>query len=125
MALESERSSGSPGPEPFLFELRPYAFQQEILDRLDAERRVQGADRHLVVAATGTGKTMIAAFDYRRWSRENALAPGPLPRLLFVAHREELLQQSVQTFRAVLRDPNFGELLVGGHEPDQLDHLFV
>src|SRR5262249_5274843 len=124
-ALEEERSVGWSGPEPFLFELRPYAFQQEILDRLDAERRVQGRDRHLVVAATGTGKTMLAAFDYRRWSRENASATGQLPRLLFVAHRDELLQQSIETFRAVLRDPNFGELLVGGREPDQFDHLFV
>jgi HKD family nuclease len=65
-ALEDEQSVESSGPEPFPFELRPWAFQQEILDRLDAERRVQGRDRHLVVAATGTGKTMIAAFDYRR-----------------------------------------------------------
>ena len=52
-------------------------------------------------------------------------AAGQRPRLLFVAHREELLQQSLQTFRAVLRDPNFGDLLVGGREPEQLDHLFV
>ena len=125
MALEGERSFGSSGPEPFLFELRPYGFQQEILERLDAERRVQGRDRHLVVAATGTGKTMIAAFDYRRWARQTAPTTGPLPRLLFVAHREELLKQSLQTFRAVLREPNFGELLVGGRAPDELDHLFV
>ncbi len=124
-ALEEERAADSSGPEPFPFELRPYGFQQEILDRLDAERRVQGRDRHLVVAATGTGKTMVAAFDYRRWSRENASATGQRPRLLFVAHREELLQQALQTFRAVLRDPNFGELMVGGREPDLLDHLFV
>ncbi len=124
-ALEEERSVESTGPEPFPFELRPYAFQQEILDRLDAERRVQGRDRHLVVAATGTGKTMIAAFDFRHWAREQPSATGQLPRLLFVAHREELLQQSLQTFRAVLRDPNFGDLLVGGREPEQLDHLFV
>ncbi len=124
-ALREERSAESSGPEPFFFDLRPYAFQQEILDRLDAERQVQGRDRHLVVAATGTGKTMIAAFDYRRWSRENTSDLGQRPRLLFVAHREELLQQSLQTFRAVLRDPNFGDLLVGGREPGQLDHLFV
>jgi superfamily II DNA or RNA helicase/HKD family nuclease len=124
-ALEDERSAPFAGPEPFLFDLRPYAFQQEILDRLDAERSLQGRDRHLVVAATGTGKTMIAAFDFRRWAREHSSALGQLPRLLFVAHREELLNQSLQTFRAVLRDPNFGDLLVGGREPENLDHLFV
>ncbi len=125
LALEQERSVESSGPEPFPFELRPWAFQREILDRLDAERRVQGRDRHLVVAATGTGKTMIAAFDYRRWAREQSSAGSARPRLLFVAHREELLQQSLQTFRAVLRDPNFGDLLVGGREPSGFDHLFV
>jgi superfamily II DNA or RNA helicase len=68
---------------------------------------------------------MIAAFDYRRWAREQSSITGQLPRLLFVAHREELLSQSLQTFRAVLRDTNFGDLLVGGHEPESLDYLFV
>ena len=57
---------------------------------------------------------MIAAFDYRHWAREQSSATRQRPRLLFVAHREELLRQSLQTFRAVLRDPNFGDLLVGG-----------
>lgn len=124
-ALAQERMGAEAPTQPLLFDLRPYAFQQEILDRLDAERRVQGRDRHLVVAATGTGKTMIAAFDYRHWSREAAGAAGCRLRLLFVAHREELLQQSLGTFRAVLRDHNFGDLLVGGRRPEGFDHLFV
>jgi superfamily II DNA or RNA helicase/HKD family nuclease len=124
-ALAQERAGPGTGEQAFLFELRPYAFQQEILDRLDAERHVQGRDRHLVVAATGTGKTLIAAFDYRQWGR-GATGPGePRPRLLFVAHREELLQQSLAAFRAVLRDANFGDLLVGGRRPEGSDHLFV
>jgi len=67
---------------------------------------------------------MIAAFDYRCWAREQP-SEGQRPRLLFVAHREELLQQSLRAFRDVLRDPNFGDLLVGGREPSQLNHLFV
>jgi superfamily II DNA or RNA helicase len=124
-ALAQERRGADQGDQPFLFDLRPYAFQQEILDRLDAERRVQGRDRHLVVAATGTGKTLIAAFDYRQWTRGLADQRGALPRLLFIAHREELLTQSLAAFRAVLRDANFGDLLVGGRSPEQYDHLFV
>src|SRR5262249_17312444 len=94
LALEQERGPGSATEgETFPFDLRPYEFQQEILDRLDAERNVQSRNRHLIVAATGTGKTLIAAFDYRRWCKQVAAESGPSvrPRLLFVAHREELL----------------------------------
>ena len=75
-----------------------------------------------MVAATGTGKTVISAFDYRRFCKAN---PGQRNRLLFVAHREEILKQSRDTFQGVLKDPNFGELFVGGYRPESLDHLFV
>jgi superfamily II DNA or RNA helicase len=124
-ALSQERLGQGPDERPVFFDLHPYGFQQEILDRLDAERKIQGRQRHLVVAATGTGKTMVAAFDYRNWSRDLAPEPAAKPRLLFVAHREELLRQSLATYRAVLRDANFGELLVGGRTPESYDHLFV
>lgn len=102
------------------FELRPWSFQAEILEALQAEREIHGKNRHLIVAATGTGKTMVAAFDYRQWSRQSQRRP----RLLFIAHRSEILEQALGTFRAVLRDQNFGELLVGGKEPENRDHLF-
>lgn len=119
---EAIRRERDPGPMDGLglptFDLRPYPFQEEILDALASEREVQNKHRHLVVAATGTGKTMVAAFDYRRW------AGSDRPSLLFVAHREEILKQALGTFRAVLRDHNFGDLLVGGHEPEQIEHLF-
>ena len=76
----------------------------------------------MAFAATGTGKTVISAFDYRRFRSENAGKPC---RLLFVAHRKEILEQSIKCFRGVLHDPNFGELFVGEHRPDSLDNLFV
>ena len=79
-------------------------------------------NRNLVVAATGTGKTVISAFDYRRFCKNN---PGQRNRLLFVAHREEILRQSRDTFQGVLKDPNFGELFVGSFKPASLDHLFI
>lgn len=68
-------------------------------------------DRHrnLVVAATGTGKTVIAAIDYRRLCDPQA---GTQPRLLFVAHRKEILDQSLRTYREVLADASFGETYV-------------
>ncbi len=118
-ALARERREGTEDPADHpSFDLRPFPFQEEILDALAAEREVLGKSQHLIVAATGTGKTMISAFDYRRW------AGSRRPSLLFIAHREELLRQALGTFRAVLRDHNFGELLVGGSDPVQKDHLF-
>jgi len=102
-------------------DVRPYAFQQEILDRLDAERQVHRRWRNLVVAATGTGKTVIAALDYRRL-REQL---GGNPSLLFVAHRQEILEQTLRTFREVLAEGSFGELSVGGERPDAWHHVFA
>ena len=121
-ALKSERLSGTTQLGQYLFDIAPYPYQQEILDKLDAERKVRGYYKNLVVAATGTGKTVIAAFDYRRFCREN---PGRPNRLLFVAHRQEILTQSVACFRGVLKDANFGDLFVGEYHPDRLDQLFM
>lgn len=83
---------------------------------------MRGYYRNLVVAATGTGKTLISAFDYRRFCKAFS---GSKPRLLFVVHREEILKQSRSAFRAVLKDPNFGELFVGSFKPSSLEHLFI
>lgn len=108
------------------FDLHPYPFQREILDRIAAERQLQERKKHLIVAATGTGKTMVAAFDFkawRQWRSEKGLTHKP--RFLFVAHREEILRQSLYVFRTVLRDQNFGDLMVGGHRPDQIEQLFI
>lgn len=121
-ALARERGHKTSQSEVrFFASLRPYPFQQEILERLEAERAVHQRRRNLVVAATGTGKTLIAAFDYQRQIRSDGLRP----RLLFVAHREELLQQSLEAFRHVLRDASFGERLGGGFEPSSYDFLFT
>ena len=119
-ALRQESGSGS-NVSTTWFDLRPKAYQQVMLDRLTAERR-HGRMRNLVVAATGTGKTMVAAFDYQGTIRERG---GGLPKLLFVAHRVELLRQARDTYRQVLKRPAFGELLAEGSEPGSFDHLFA
>ena len=49
----------------------------------------------------------------------------PRARLLFVAHREEILAQSLATFRYCLRDHAFGELWVGAHRPRRFEHVFA
>ena len=117
-ALQSEQRTGADALALHI-DVRPYPFQQEILDRLEAERR-RGHTRNLVVAATGTGKTVIAALDYRRLCKHD----GPL-KLLFVAHRREILDQSLATFRVVLKDSRFGEQLVAGRRPTQGQHVFA
>ena len=99
------------------FTLSPYPFQQEILDDLAEQRLHLGRTKSLIVAATGTGKTMIAAFDYARLE--------PRPRLLFLAHRREILEQALTAFRHVLKDHSFGELLTGDEKPTRPDHLFA
>lgn len=105
-----------------LLEVRPFAYQQEMLDAIEAERVVHDRHRNLVVAATGTGKTVIAALDYRRLCDPTT---GDQPSLLFVAHRREILEQSIRTYREVLRDANFGELYVGGARPERWRHVFA
>jgi len=103
-------------------EVRPYPFQQRMLDDLDAARTVYDRHRNLLVAATGTGKTVVAALDYRRLAES---ATGARPSLLFVAHRREILQQALRTYREVLSDPNFGELYVDGTRPERWQHVFA
>ncbi len=103
----------------YWFDINPYPYQQEILDKLRAEREVRSHYKNLVVAATGTGKTVVAALDYRSFKAANSRS-----RLLFVAHREEILKQSLATFQGVLKDPNFGELFVGNNRPEGFNYLF-
>ncbi|GFG73232.1 DUF3427 domain-containing protein [Mycobacterium botniense] len=103
-------------------EVQPKAFQAEMLEELDAERVLHDRHRNLIVAATGTGKTVIAALDYRRLVRE---VHGRDLTLLFVAHRKEILTQARRLYQEVLTDPAFGELLVGGDRPTRWRHVFA
>lgn len=121
-ALKAEKYFDNNSAEIYTMDIAPYSYQQEILDKLDAERKVRGYNRNLIVAATGTGKTVISALDYKRFCRQN---PDKPCRLLFVAHREEILKQSMYTFRAVLKDANFGEMFVGNYKPESIDNLFM
>ncbi|OEJ42377.1 helicase [Streptomyces agglomeratus] len=102
-------------------EMQPFAHQRDMLERLRVEREIHGRDTNLLVAATGTGKTVMAALDYRALLREH----GKDLRLLFVAHRKEILKQSQRTYRAVLDDASFGELLHSGELPRDWKHVFA
>ncbi len=121
-ALSEENYVGVKDDGIMMFEIRPYSYQEEILEKLEAERTIRNHHRNLVIAATGTGKTVISAFDYKRYLKSEKRKSS---RLLFVAHREEILKQSLSTFRHILRDNNFGDMFVGNHTPKQIDHLFM
>ncbi len=101
--------------------MRAKGYQEEILEKLAMDRAVHGEHRNLLVAATGTGKTVISAFDFKRY-----LAIHPQANLLFVAHRQEILNQALDTFRAVLRDENFGAVWHSDVSvPEDMRHLFA
>jgi superfamily II DNA or RNA helicase/HKD family nuclease len=118
-AISQARNSQSLTPGVF-FDIIPHPFQERILEALERERATHNHFRNLVIAATGTGKTVVAAFDFKRFFETHKRQA----RLLFVAHRQEILYQALATFRNILRDHNFGELLVGSHEANRLEHLF-
>ncbi|MFG1920515.1 DUF3427 domain-containing protein [Cryptosporangium sp. NPDC048952] len=107
-------------------EVRAKPFQQEMLDALNVERSVHDRHRNLIVAATGTGKTVVAALDYRNLCRTVTPSTGEKrPSLLFVAHRSEILDQALRTYREVLGDPNFGETYYQGVKPQRWDFVFA
>ncbi|MFD1210654.1 DUF3427 domain-containing protein [Arthrobacter sp. GCM10027362] len=119
-----ERNGGTTALQPMGetgLEVQPHLHQAEMLEELEAARGIQGHHRNLIVAATGTGKTVVAALDYKRLCDE----AGRQLKLLFIAHRKEILEQSLRTYRAVMQSGSFGELYVGEHKPIRWNHVFA
>lgn len=122
LGRQKRRKSGLAPVEGWAnIDVRPWHYQRRMLEDLAVQRERHGRHRNLVVAATGTGKTVVAALDYRALCQaaERSLS------LLFVAHRHEILDQSRATFAHVMRDPSFGELYVGGDRPRIGQHVFA
>jgi superfamily II DNA or RNA helicase len=119
-ALEVQRSK--PDPAPYVLpniELRLEQFQERLLEQI-ALARSRDLHKNLLVSATGTGKTVMAAIDYSRLSKV-----FPRANLLFIAHREEIIDQSLATFRFAMKDSTFGEKLVAGLKPVAGNHVFA
>ena len=119
-ALQEARGNVNGAAPSFYFDIKPHSHQQTILDKLTVERELHNRHRNLVVAATGTGKTIISAFDFASFYQAN-----PEAKFLFIAHREEILKQAQGAYRGVLKNSNFGELWVGNNKPNKYHHLFA
>lgn len=96
--------------------IEPNVMQAEALHNLD-RLRAHGEARALAIAATGSGKTYMAAFDVRE------VAPR---RMLFVVHREEILLAARDSFACVMGvDPaNYG-ILSGNQKDWGCDYIFA
>ncbi len=92
--LERYDEDGQEGKIISVFE--PRGAQIEALSALE-NTRAEGAEKALVTAATGIGKTALAAFDSL-----------PFKRVLFVAHREEILRQAARTFYNIRKSDDYG-----------------
>lgn len=98
VASQLEKAPVVPGADEILPPPTPYPVQQEALHAL-SDTRDKGYKRGLVVMATGLGKTWLAAFDSLQMNSK---------RVLFVAHREEILDQAEATFVRIRPDAKIG-----------------
>lgn len=117
-ALAFERKEESADTAMPFFTLTPFQYQEEALESITREREA-GKKKHLIIAATGTGKTMIAAFDYLDFCKRH-----PNATLLFLAHRQEILLQARSAFRQVTKRSSFGCIVDGKNEPTNNTHWF-
>lgn len=118
----AERTQISPNADTthlYPVAIRLFPFQERLLEQITIARD-RGLHENLLVSATGTGKTVMAAVDYAR-VREKF----PRARLLFIAHTVDILKQSLATFRQAIRDGDFGELWVAGKRPARWEHVFA
>lgn len=91
--------------------IEPNAMQQDALLALDFAR-AEGAERAIIISATGTGKTMLSALDVRAFDPE---------RMLFLVHREQILDRTIEEYRRALGGPasDFGKLTGGAKQADR------
>ncbi|UUV98166.1 DUF3427 domain-containing protein [Vagococcus luciliae] len=93
----------------------PNSMQKEALDSLDKLRK-SGANKGLIISATGTGKTYLAAFD---------VAKVKPKRFLFIVHREQILNNAIESFKKVVGgdDSDYG-ILSGQYKDLEAKYLF-
>ena len=125
---ERHKKSSNSSETEFIVRFERKTHQIKVLEKLQYEREIIHSYKNLIIAATGTGKTAISAFDFKDFNRRCIQEKGRNARLLFVVHREKILKQARSTFRSVMLDSNFGEIWTGRIQPNvssNLDHLFI
>ncbi len=100
--------------EESIREIKPNNMQEEACERLH-EFRKNGEDKALVISATGTGKTYLAAFDVSQFNPK---------KVLFVVHREKILKDAERTFKTVMPEAYTG-ILTGNVKDFDADYLFA
>lgn len=96
--------------------IQPNKMQESALAEIQAVRN-KGEIKGLVISATGTGKTYLSAFDVRRYAPK---------RMLFIVHREQILQKAKEDFRRILGglSKDFG-ILSGSSKNREAKYLFA
>jgi superfamily II DNA or RNA helicase/HKD family nuclease/diadenosine tetraphosphate (Ap4A) HIT family hydrolase len=100
--------------EPPVPMVAPHSIQQQALRALEETRR-EGFSAGLVVLATGLGNTWLSAFDSGQ---------AQFRRVLFVAHREEILNQAIDNFRQVRPTASIGQM-IGSQKDTTADLVFA
>lgn len=108
-----QKQENFPAEQIFSVKFTPNKMQTEALASLEELRR-SGRTKALLISATGTGKTYLAAFAVQK------AAPR---RILFLVHREQILKQAAQTFQHVLGNISIG-FLTGTHKNFTAPYLF-
>jgi diadenosine tetraphosphate (Ap4A) HIT family hydrolase/HKD family nuclease len=112
--LPANWSGAGLAEEPPALMMVPHSIQQQALTALEETRR-EGFSAGLVVLATGLGKTWLSAFDSNR---------AEFRRVLFVAHREEILNQAIDNFRRARPNASIGRM-IGAQRDSSADLVFA
>ncbi|HFR3404668.1 TPA: DUF3427 domain-containing protein, partial [Streptococcus suis] len=96
--------------------IRPNKMQEQVLEGLATVRK-NGAQKALVISATGTGKTYLSAFDVKQYNPD---------RMLFIVHREQILQKLLKDFQKVLGfEDDEGCIYKSGMDISQKRYIFA
>jgi len=116
LQTEIQPSPEATTPYHILSPIKPNSMQRQALRNLGALRE-SGARRGLIISATGTGKTYLSAFDVK------SAAPG---RMLFVVHREQILNQALNDYRRIIGGPenDFG-IFSGDRRDSEAKYVFA